>query len=187
MSEGKNIHSDLQRLILMVPIEKDRPALEDFFRQTITDTFFRNNINDPAGIEEEVKHQLETFDSREDMLTARLGDRIVGTIACGRQNRSVSSNIDRELRELPEIKGVYVHPEYQSAGIGSFLWKTMITRLHDRGVPEACLDSGYKLSQEYWKRMIGAPDIIMKDYWGKGEDQMIWFFLIEDQYKRLLL
>lgn len=167
------------------PGKKDRAELEAFFRTTITDTFRRNGIQDPSGIEDEVEHQMETFDSGEEMIIARIDGRIVGTIACGRQNRSVRDNISGELKGLPEVKGVYVHPDYQSRGIGSHLWKTMISELHERGIARACLDSGYRLSQQYWTGKIGEPDVVMKDYWGKGEDQMIWFFPIEDLYTGL--
>ena len=165
---------------------KDREELYLFYKTTITHTFRNNGIEDPSGINNEVNQQMDTFDRGEDILTARLNGRIVGTIAFGRQNKSVSGNLPPEMENLPEIKGVYVHPDYQSRGIGSLLWKSIITRLHYRNVSRACLDSGYRQAQRYWKEKIGKPDIVMKDYWGPGEDQMIWFLQIENLYKGLL-
>jgi predicted cupin superfamily sugar epimerase/GNAT superfamily N-acetyltransferase len=173
--------------VLLPRRHEDRKEVEAFYRETIADTFKRNGIDDPDGVKEEVKHQMETFDRQTDrVLLARISDRLVGTIACGQQNRSVRNNIEESLKELPEIKGVYVHPDYQSRGIGTRLWKTMLTSLYKEGVEKACLDSGYRLSQKYWTKKIGEPEITIKDYWGKGEHQMIWFFEINPLYKDLL-
>lgn len=177
---------------LSAPVPGDEAELEEFYRTTISDTFRVNGIDAAGEIEGEVEHQMNTFHSatasrgeRDFQLIARIEGQLAGTIAAGKQNRSVNENIPSRLKDLPEIKGVYVHPDYQSKGLGSRLWKTMISALHEKGVDKACLDSGYPLSQAYWKKKIGEPAIVMKDYWGPGADQMIWFFSVKDLYRNL--
>lgn len=155
----------------------DRQELREFYTRTISDTFRNNGINDSDGLSSEIENQMKTFENPEDfIMLARINGKIIGTIAYGTMNKSVSSNIPEELKQFNEIKGVYIHPDFQNRGIGSFLWKTMIAELQNRNVVTACLDSGYKLSQKYWKKKIGEPTYFLKDYWGAGEHQLIWFF-----------
>jgi len=164
-----------------MPAAADEEELYSFYRRTITDTFKKNGIDDPQGVIHEVGHQMKTFSTPDDLLMlARLDGKIIGTIAYGKMNKSVSTNIPECLNDLKEIKGVYIHPDYQGEGIGSFLWKKMINTLKNQNVDKVCLDSGYRISQQYWKKKIGEPTFFMKDYWGKGEHQLIWVFHVDD-------
>ncbi len=161
--------------------ETDREKLRRFYLLTITDTFAKNGINDPEGIIGEVDHQMEIFNHPGDLLFLATNDgEFIGTIAYGTMNTTVSNNIPNNLQHLKEIKGVYVHPEFQNRGIGSQLWHTIIDQLKKNAVEEVCLDSGYKISQQFWKKKIGEPTFFMKDYWGEGEHQMVWVFRITD-------
>lgn len=166
---------------------ENEEELRAFYTYTIGHTFQANGIDAPDEIPSEVRHQIKTLNrDSDDLIIARYEGRIVGTIACGQQNKSVNKNIPESLRNIPEIKGVYVHPDFQGKGIGSILWKSMITRFHKRHIKRACLDSGYRISQNFWAKLLGEPSIFMKDYWGEGEHQKIWFFSVDNQYKRLL-
>ena len=161
--------------------ETDREKLRRFYLLTITDTFAKNGINDPEGIIGEVDHQMEIFNHPGDLLFLATKDgEFIGTIAYGTMNTTVSNSIPNNLQHLKEIKSVYVHPEFQNRGIGSQLWHTIIDQLKKNAVEEVCLDSGYKISQQFWKKKIGEPTFFMKDYWGEGEHQMVWVFRITD-------
>jgi hypothetical protein len=59
-------------------------------------------------------------------------------------------------------------------GVGTLLWNTIFLTFLNRGIEEFCLDSGYINAQEIWKKKFGEPDYLLKDYWGKGHDHMIW-------------
>ncbi|QQE73821.1 hypothetical protein KDJ56_18390 [Brevibacillus composti] len=62
----------------------------------------------------------------------------------------------------------------QRRGIGSLLLNLMICPLQARGIGEFCLDSGYKEAQKVWKKRLGEPNYVLRDYWGEGFDHLIW-------------
>ena len=174
-------------ILINNPLLSDREELEAFYRFTITDTFDKNHIDDPEGIIDEIKHQMKTYANyfktrgKEDfLLIAKKEKQIIGTIAYGKMNKSVRNNIPESLREIKEIKCAYVHPDFQNQGIGNRLWQTVLSTMKKEKIERACLDSSYKISQKFWTRKIGNPTIFMKDYWGEGEHQLIWFFHIDE-------
>lgn len=170
-----------------IPSEVDRDELYRFYLLTITDTFYKNGINDRKGITGEVEKLMKIFDNGNDVLMlARIEEKIIGTIAYGIINKSVSDTIPEDLLGLKEIKGVYIHPDFQFQGIGSDLWNKMITYLKNADIKKACLDSGYKIAQQYWKKKIGEPTYFMKDYWAEGSHQLIWVFQISDVLKEII-
>jgi len=44
------------------------------------------------------------------------------------------------------------------------------------------MDGGYKKSQIFWINKVGKPTIILKDYWGKDLDHMIWKLNLSSYY-----
>jgi hypothetical protein len=56
----------------------------------------------------------------------------------------------------------------------------MYDTLHQRGIEEFWLDSGYTRAQSIWKKKFGEPDILLKDYWQNGYDHMIWSIKVSD-------
>ena len=62
----------------------------------------------------------------------------------------------------------------QRRGIGSLLLNLMICPLQARGIGEFCPDSGYKEAQKVWKKRLGEPNYVLRDYWGEGFDHLIW-------------
>jgi hypothetical protein len=50
----------------------------------------------------------------------------------------------------------------------------MILTLINKGINEFCPDSGYPNAQKIWRKKLGEPDYLLKDYWGPGHDHMIW-------------
>ena len=79
-----------------------------------------------------------------------------------------------------EVGTVFVLPDYQKMGVGNLLLNTMIFTLKSKGIEEFCLDSGYTSAQKIWKKKFGDPNYLLKDYWGKGHDHMIWRIKISD-------
>jgi GNAT superfamily N-acetyltransferase len=164
----------------------DRDQLYRFFLHTITHTFHKNGINDPGGLESEIQNKMTMFDSSDDVLfLAKIEGRIIGTIAYGSMNEWVRANVPDELQGLKEIKSVYIDPEYQNRGIGTLLWGKMLDYLTNSHIEEVCLDSGYKISQLYWKKKIGEPTFFLKDFWGKGDHQLIWVFQVDQIEKKI--
>jgi GNAT superfamily N-acetyltransferase len=73
-----------------------------------------------------------------------------------------------------EVGTVFVHPDYQGKGIGNSLLEAIMKHLKNIGLTEFCLDSGYGSAQQIWKRKFGLPDYWQKDFWGEGQDHMVW-------------
>ena len=181
----------------MMNIEIGRPRLEDiegineFFEIVIRDTFEKNGIShliDTLAEEIETKRVFLNQDIESEgrgryFLIAKEGDRIVGSIEYGPSNHLIVSCTNGKLKDLVEIGTVYVHPEYQNKGLGKRLLNEIYSELKKNGIKEFGLDSGYKTAQKTWVNRFGKPEYHMKDYWGEGDDHMIWRIRVEDVLK----
>jgi len=78
------------------------------------------------------------------------------------------------VANIPEIKMVYVLPEFQGQGIGRQMFRAMSTQLKAEGRAGFCLDCGFTHSQGFWRKQLGVPCLVLKDHWGPGADHMIW-------------
>jgi GNAT superfamily N-acetyltransferase len=123
---------------------------------------------------------LESKGEKRYFLIARDGDKIIGSIEFGPASDLICNSTNNSFRELMEVGTVFVRPDYQRMGVGNFLLNKMYSTLMSKGIEEFCLDSGYKSAQEIWKKKFGTPTYLLKDYWGKGYDHMIWRIKISD-------
>jgi GNAT superfamily N-acetyltransferase len=172
----------------MQTIEIRRPRIEDivelnqFFRIVITDTFAREGL---AGSMDDIEAEIESknnyfhmdLDSNGEkryFLIALAENKIIGTIEYGPASELIIECTDGKLGNLVEVGTVFVLPDYQRQGIGNRLLAEMLQTLNGRGIVDFCLDSGYKTAQTIWKKKFGEPDFLLKDYWGQGQDHMIW-------------
>jgi GNAT superfamily N-acetyltransferase len=172
----------------MQTIEIRRPRIEDivelnqFFRIVITDTFAREGL---AGLMDDIEAEIESkinylqldLDSNGEkryFLIALAENKIIGTIEYGPASELIIECTDGKLGNLVEVGTVFVLPDYQRQGIGNRLLAEMLQTLNGRGIVDFCLDSGYKTAQTIWKKKFGEPDFLLKDYWGQGQDHMIW-------------
>jgi GNAT superfamily N-acetyltransferase len=164
------------------PTTEDREQLNDFFRTVIIDTFIKegigNQLND-INEEIEVKERYLTSDFESNgeeryFLIAFYGDKIIGSIEYGLANEIITKCTNNSYERLVEVGTVFVHPDYQRNGVGNLLLKAMYETLRNNGIEEFCLDSGYKSAQLIWRKKFGEPDFLLKDYWGKNFDHMIW-------------
>ncbi|MGN8772301.1 GNAT family N-acetyltransferase [Paenibacillus barengoltzii] len=113
-------------------------------------------------------------------LVAKIGREVVGTISfgpCGKETRDCTQHA---LDEVGELGSLYVLPANQGQGIGAALIEAMAKALQERGIEQFCLDSGYKRAQQKWLRKFGEPYVVAKDYWGPGQDHMVWLCQVED-------
>jgi GNAT superfamily N-acetyltransferase len=178
------LHVNIRR-----PTTEDREQLNDFFRTVIIDTFIRECIGDQLNditeeIEMKKRYLTSDFESNGEeryFLIAFYGDKIIGSIEFGPANEIIRDASDQAIEALVEVGTVFVHPDYQRKGVGNLLLKAMYETLRYNGIEEFCLDSGYKSAQLLWKRKFGEPDILLKDYWGKNFDHMIWKVKISEQ------
>ncbi|MBX0355403.1 GNAT family N-acetyltransferase [Bacillus toyonensis] len=167
-----------------------RPNLDDleelhlFFRIVITDTYKNEGLSQLLDdIENEInskkQYLKDDFDSNGENRYFLLAidtnnDKMIGTIEIGPASTLITSCTGGVLKDLYEIGTVFILPEYQRKGIGSFLLHAMYLTLLSRGITEYCLDSGYKKAQSIWTKKFGEPSYVLKDYWGKSSDHMIW-------------
>lgn len=172
----------------MLDIEIRRPRFSDieelnrFFSIMVKDTFAKEGLADmDDSIANEIEDKRirlnEDFESNGEeryFLTALLNGKIIGTIEYGSTSKLIFDCTNGELQGVVEIGSVFVLPDYQRQGIGTLLWNTMYLTLLGRNIEEFCFDSGYKNAQGIWKKKFGAPDYVVKDFWGEGYDHMIW-------------
>ena len=162
------------------PKTEDVKQLNDFFKTVITDTFMKEGIGDQVNdMKEEIDAKKRYLESdlgsngeKRYFLIAHIGDRIIGSIEYGAVNDIISKCTDQST--LLEVGTVFVHPEHQGTGIGNLLLEAMYGTLQQRGIEEFWLDSGYKRAQSIWKKKFGEPEVLLKDYWGKDFDHLIW-------------
>lgn len=169
-----------------IQIRRPHPAdvaeLSEFFRIVITDTFIKEGIGHLVeAIEEEIeiKNHYLKMDIMNDgdercFLLAIHHDKVIGSIEYGPASKLINECTNDELKDLNEVGTVFVHPDYQRQGIGNLLLKEMYLILKSNNIEEICLDSGYRQAQKIWEKKFGEPQYVLKDYWGKGLDHMIW-------------
>ena len=63
------------------------------------------------------------------------------------------------------------------------MFNAIFEELHRKGIKEFCFDSGYKSAQKIWMNKFGKPEYHLKDFWGKGEDHMVWRVNVQDVLK----
>jgi GNAT superfamily N-acetyltransferase len=164
------------------PRIENREELNQFFRFVITDTFAREGL---AGLIDDIEAEIEGKNNYLQMdlnskgekryfLIALAGNKIIGTIEYGQASKLIHESTNGKLGNLVEVGTVFVHPDYQRKGIGNKLLAEMLQTLKGRGIVDFCLDSGYKTAQAIWKKKFGEPNYLLKDYWGQGQDHMIW-------------
>lgn len=178
------LHVNIRR-----PTTEDREQLHDFFRTVIIDTFNKEGIGDQlSDINEEIevkkRYLTSDFESNGEeryFLIAFYGDKIIGSIEFGPANEIIRNVSNNAFEALVEVGTVFVHPDYHRNGVGNLLLKAMYETMRNNGIEEFYLDSGYKSAQLIWKKKFGEPDILLKDYWGKNFDHMIWKVEIREQ------
>lgn len=163
------------------PREEDTLKIHEFFDTVIRSTFGNNNL---GGMRESLQEEKtykrsclrQDFDSEGQeryFLIAKLDETIIGTIEYGSSNEIVK-NVDEALIHIKEVGTVYVHPDYQRQGVGRKLLDAIGQSLIDRGFDQCIMDSGYPSAQAIWMKKFGPPYHLLKDYWGQGDDHMIW-------------
>ncbi len=170
-------------------IELLKPSLHNFeevkslFSQTVADNFKKegNFESHKVDLKQEVDalianvaHSIRTQGEKEYYLLASIEGTIVATIAYGKANSIIQDHLPGVNANIPEIKSVYILPRYQRKGIGTFLFAKIQARLVDQGIQGFYLDCGYSQTQPFWKKKLGEPVLVLKDYWGPNADHFIW-------------
>ncbi|MBS4213966.1 MULTISPECIES: GNAT family N-acetyltransferase [Neobacillus] len=172
----------------MLKVEIRRPNLEDtkelhlFFKTVITDTFMKEGLADRQKdikdeIEAKEKYLASDFESNGDhryFLIALDGDKIIGSIEFGPASDLICNCTNNAFKGLIEVGTVFVHPDFQRMGVGNLLLNAMYITMKKKGIEVFCLDSGYTRAQKIWIKKFGEPTYLLKDYWGTGNDHMIW-------------
>lgn len=181
----------------MKNIEIGRPKIEDieeinkFFEIVLRDTFERNGILELVDVFENeiidkrrcLNQDMESHGKDRFFLIAKVGEKIVGSIEYGPSNELIDTCTKGKLKAVVEIGTVFVHPEYQKQGVGNRMLNAIFKELHRKGIEEFCFDSGYKSAQKVWISKFGKPEYHLKDFWGEGEDHMVWRINVQDVLK----
>ncbi|KOY80973.1 GNAT family N-acetyltransferase [Lysinibacillus macroides] len=174
----------MKNILVRRPKSTDVQALHQFFFLVIQDTFAKE------GLTELVEDQHTEWAMKKHYLAMDLASQgqqrfflvavepktgeIIGTIEYGEANALIQQTIQEDLTNCPEIGTVYVHPSYQQRGIGTVLFRHMLTTLETQQIPSFCLDSGYRQAQIVWQKKLGKPDVCLEHYWEPNTHHMIW-------------
>ena len=170
------------------PKNEDIKQLKEFFKIVITDTFIKEGL---GGKLNDIKEELEIKNNfiesdvksngeKRFFLIALYDSKIIGSIEYGPVSELIKKCTNNAYVGMIEVGTVFVHPGFQRIGVGNLLLKEMFDILRKNGVREFCLDSGYSSAQKIWKKKFGDPDYLLKDYWGAGNDHMIWRIQVSD-------
>lgn len=181
----------MQQIEIRRPTKQDVGELALFFKKVIVDTFAKEGLSQlvhdmEAEINDKKKYlSMDLISNGKDryFLVAVKGDNIIGTIEYGPASELIVSSTDGAYKGMMEVGTVFVHPDHQRQGIGNLLLTEMLQTLHNNGIKEFCLDSGYSRAQKIWKKKFGEPDYFLKDYWGADNHHMIWKINIEGGLK----
>lgn len=177
-----------QQLTITPLTREDLPEVFRLFEQSISDAFEQEGLSHLSeDVAREVEHKqnlaLDSLDQNgadRFFLTARLQERIVGTISFGPCGESVTDFTEGELDDVGELGSLYILPGVQNQGIGSALIEALLIRVHGLGQEQFCLDSGYRRAQVRWQRKFGPPYRVVQDCWGPGSVHMIWLCQVSD-------
>ncbi|MCR8644459.1 GNAT family N-acetyltransferase [Paenibacillus sp. N1-5-1-14] len=172
---------------------QDASTAYQVFELSIADAFDKEGSGHLlSDIQSEIVHKKHLLDQALSpmgmdsdilFLVAKLNDVVVGTISYAPCGDDVKVCTNHQLDAVGEVGSMYVLPAYQDQGVGSALIQALLRHLHERGVEEFCLDSGYQQAQGRWKHKFGTPYVIVEDYWGQDSDHMVWYCKVRDYVK----
>ena len=130
----------------------------------ISQNFKNNNITDQKEIEAEINAQIKlVYDYFENIATctsmfgAKLNNKLIGIVAIGNQTPKIKKHIEEKLKNVLEIKNLYILPEYQKQGLGKKLFNVACESLLRDRQKQFMLYSSFKTGQTYWHKMLGKP------------------------------
>jgi len=178
----------MKNITIHRPISADMEELNQLFRRVITDTMENEGLGEDhkminAEVEEKnkfLKEHIESGGKKRFFLVARYDDKIVGTIAYGPCGELIIECSEDKYNNVGEIGTVFVLPEYHNKGIATLLLNSMYLALICMNIGEFCLDSGYTKAKQIWRKKLGEPTIVKKNFWGEGYDHLIWYRRMED-------
>lgn len=181
----------INNIIISSLTKKDIKSACHLFEVSIPDAFKKEGLgNLKEDIAKEIEYKkylintaLDNPDSNIYFLVAKLDNNVIGTISFGPCGSDIKKCANNQLDKVGELGSLYVLPSYQEKGVGSALIYAMLEHLHKVGIEQFCLDSGYKRAQKRWLRKFGEPYKIVKDYWGKDGDHMIWLCRVDNFIK----
>ncbi len=176
------------------PVKADFEELKRLFTASIHDAFRREGIDKtfsdeiPGDIQFQLDALQRDFDSdgrEEHYFIAKLDSRIVGTCAIGTTSGGVMRAFKLAAPTIPEMKSLYVLPEYQGRGIGLSLIDHTLEYMQEAGMDEFLFECGYKIAQALWMRRFGEPAIVKQDYFSEGAHLMFWRCRVIEQIRRV--
>ena len=185
------VHELKDPLEIREPKKEEIDTLIDIYDQAIRGAFVSDGYEDvDFDILQELnlkRDQLtEYFDApscSRHYYIGLLQGKIIGTINFGPLGKETRENVSEDFLSQGELGGLYILPSYQNMGYGSALINYLLAWMQAEDIQYFSLDSGYKSAQKKWLNKFGQPYKILKDYWDKGADHMIWLCQVNQVLK----
>lgn len=165
---------------------KDVNQLKGYFKHVISHTFLNNGVDDDEDLNSEINKKMtyinRYFNGSDDMFIVAKDDDVVGIIGFYTPNQMIQELVGDKVDGLKEMGTLYIHPDYQSRGIGSQLITLLTQFMKEQGVDSYCFDCGYKKAMATWTRKFGQPTYFFKDYWDVGDHYAVWIVDIKETF-----
>ena len=166
----------------------DQAQVNALFELCMTDTFKKENLMHlETLLQDEIAYKKSLVDDAlsENRLgfrfwVAKKQNQVVGIVSYGPCGEDIMACSQGVLAHLGELGSLYVLPDHQNQGIGSWLIQTVAQDLMTLGIDQFVLDSGYRTAQERWKQKFGVPWIEIQDYWGPNMPHCVWLVQSSD-------
>ncbi|OGD63028.1 hypothetical protein A2160_05275 [Candidatus Beckwithbacteria bacterium RBG_13_42_9] len=152
----------------------------------IEDNFRKLNL-DLEKLRKEVAEEIASVQIKFDLakpgayhfFVAKANNKIVGTAGYGVIGKPVKRALEilkKPENHLVELVSFYIHPLFQSQGIGTKLFKTILATLTQkrRMYQDAySLSTGWPEAKTFWTKKLGKPTVILPKYYA-NTDYWIW-------------
>ncbi len=107
--------------------------------------------------------------------------KIVGVGAYGEPKIALEKIFKKNYDNILEIHSFYIHPEYQGCGYGERLLKYIVNEIKNKEKNKNfILQVGFDKAKKFWRKQFNKETLIIKDYWGEGADNYIWYVKLFD-------
>ncbi|CAH1207314.1 GNAT family N-acetyltransferase [Paenibacillus sp. JJ-223] len=180
-----------EQIVIQKLVPSDVEGAHQVFEASITRAFAQEGL---GSLQDDIRHEIE---QKKELLQAALQQwnvpeanvffllakhegRVVGTISYGPCGEEIRICTDQRITEMGELGSLYILPEFQGRGIASKLIRALASELDRQGIRQFCLDSGYGIAQQKWRRKFGEPYAVAEDFWGEGVHHMVWLCNVQD-------
>ena len=122
-----------------------------------------------------INSTLEGHASRWYLVAVDEDDQVVGL--AGLQSDGIDPELVDADKASIELVSMYVHPDHKGEGVGRALLTSLERAARDLGFETMVVVSGSRNREtgySFWRRQYGDPTLWDDDYFGPGQERVVW-------------